>query len=119
GQLGVRSDLWLPALLFDLGSIGFGAAASARERAAGRPLTHRPLFLASMALGCAMAALPLARGPWETTLLMGISVAGTGGCFALLTTEMLRRVGPHRIAAASGLTAAAQSLAYIVANPLV
>ena len=39
--------------------------------------------------------------------------------FALLTHDMLSRVPRETVAMAGGITAAAQSLAYIVANPLI
>ena len=50
---------------------------------------------------------------------MARCLAGGGGIFALLTADMLARVHPTQVSAAGGLTAAAQSLAYIVASPLV
>ena len=46
-------------------------------------------------------------------------MAGGGGLFAILTADMLARVPPSAVSLAGGLTAAAQSLAYIVANPLI
>jgi hypothetical protein len=39
--------------------------------------------------------------------------------FARLTADMLARVHPTHVSTAAGLTAASQSLAYIVASPLV
>ena len=46
------------------------------------------------------------------------ALVGGGGLFALLTGDMLSRALPWRVSTAGGMTAAAQSLAYVVANPL-
>jgi drug/metabolite transporter (DMT)-like permease len=46
-------------------------------------------------------------------------MAGSGGVIALNTADMLGRVPPGVVSTAGGITAAAQSLAYIIANPLI
>ncbi len=74
---------------------------------------------AAALLSLTMAALPLVHTPWLATFLMTSCLAGGGGIFALLTADMLARVPPSLVSTAGGLTAAAQSLAYVVANPLV
>lgn len=121
--------LWLPPLLFDLGSVAFGALAArwasgrprardARERASA-PRTATPVALVALALALAVGATPLAADPWQLTVLLGVAMAGGGGLFAILTADMITRVGARSAATAGGITAAAQSLAYIVANPLI
>jgi ACS family hexuronate transporter-like MFS transporter len=121
---GVEQDdvgeyLWLPPLLFDLGAVLFGALATvhASVRGAGRS----PLAVAAAALLVALSIAlgPLCTDPWQLTILLGISMAGGGGLFAILTSDMIARVGPSLAASAGGITAAAQSLAYIAANPLI
>ena len=119
GQTDVRRYLWLPPLVFDAGSLAFGALATLRERRAGHERSTRPLYAAATLLALTVALLSLARTPWQTTLVLSFAFAGVGGCYALITAEMLRRVGASRVAAAAGCTAAAQSLAYIVGNPLI
>ena len=67
----------------------------------------------------ALGALPLAHDPWAVMALCGVAMAGGGGLFAILTADMISAVGAPLAASAGGVTAAAQSLAYIVANPLI
>jgi cyanate permease len=52
-------------------------------------------------------------------VIAAVSLAGGGGLFSLATAEMMAQVPATRISAAGGITAAVQSLAYIVANPLI
>ncbi|MFO0758163.1 MAG: MFS transporter [Byssovorax sp.] len=117
-QAQVGNYLWLPPILFDLGAISFGHRAS-RARAAGADGVPPRLLAIAGVLMCAGALIPLARTPWEVTLLISVSLSGGGGLFSLATAEMMTRVPASRVSAAGGLTAAAQSLAYIVANPLI
>jgi MFS transporter, ACS family, hexuronate transporter len=120
-QDGLAKFAWLPPLGFDLGAVVFGALASRADRRVtnGEPKSHVTLVLAAGLLAATMAAMPLAQGPWLGTALITISLAGGAGIFALLTADMLARVGASQVSAAGGLTAAAQSLAYVVANPMV
>lgn len=116
--------LWFPPVLFDVGAVGFGALATLRERAAeasghGAGAPHRVLMALAATLACSLGALGFARTPWETTLLFGVAMAGGGGIYALATADMMRRVDPAWVAAAGGITAAAQSLAQIIAHPLI
>lgn len=112
--------LWLPPLLYDLGSIGFGAAASAQLRrggtASGPP---RLLVICSFVLACGLALVPHAPTPWIATALIGVAIAGGGGLFALSTADMLSRIPASAVSTCAGLAAAAQSVAYIVASPLI
>ncbi|MBL8715477.1 MAG: MFS transporter [Myxococcales bacterium] len=114
-QKDVGRYLWMPPLLYDLGSVAFGDLA-ARRKSSDSP---RALLFVAMLLTCSIGALGLPRTPWGTTLLCGVAMAGGGGLFAILTADMLARVPPSAVSLAGGLTAAAQSLAYIVANPLI
>jgi ACS family hexuronate transporter-like MFS transporter len=124
-QSALAGYIWLPPLGFDLGAVAFGALASRADRRRARagesaPKSHTALLATAAVLSTTMAVTPLlARGPWAAMALVSICLAGGGGIFALLTGDMLKRVHPSHAAAAGGLTASAQSLAYIVANPLV
>jgi ACS family hexuronate transporter-like MFS transporter len=121
-QASIAGYVWLPLLCFDLGSVGFGALASRFERtAAGVPVhtSHRGL-VAIAGLACAsMTLMPLARDVWPTVAIASLAAAGGGGLYALLTADMLGRVSPSRVSMTGGLTAAAQSLAYVAASPLI
>ncbi len=117
-QTQVGDYLWFPPLLFDLGAVYFGHSAS-RARAEGALNVPRRLIIASALLMLAGLLIPVARTPIEVTILIGTSLAGGGGLFSLATAEMMAQVPANRISAAGGITAAAQSLAYIVANPLI
>lgn len=117
-QKQVGDYLWFPPLLFDLGAVAFGHMAS-RARAAGETTIPRRLVAASAALMAAGLVMPLAPGPAEVALIAGVSLAGGGGLFSLATAEMMSQVPANRISAAGGITAAVQSLAYIIVNPLI
>jgi hypothetical protein len=117
-QLQVRDYLWIPPLAFDAGAVGFGALATLRVRA-GRRGPHRGLFAFAALLCLAIAGLRVTDTAAATTLAASIAMAGGGGAYALATADMLGRVPPGAVAAAGGLTAAAQSLALIVALPLI
>jgi predicted MFS family arabinose efflux permease len=112
--------LWVPPLFLDLGAVGFGVLASRREgRRADDHSSHRDLVAIATAAALAIAFMPLAPGAWSALGLMSITMLGAGGISALLTSDMLTRVSPSRVSSAGGLCASAQSLAYIVANPLI
>jgi len=111
--------LILVPLFFDIGSIGFGHVASVRARAgkrSGQP--DRLVFAVAVALTMMVAAVPLARTPLEAMLLAGVGGAGGAGLFALATADMLARVPPEAVGTASSVGACAQSIAYIIASPL-
>ena len=57
--------------------------------------------------------------PWGAVLLASISMAGGAVLYTRLTSDMLARVNPAYVSVAGGLTAASQSLAYVLFNPLV
>jgi MFS transporter, ACS family, hexuronate transporter len=117
-QSDVGRYLWLPPLVFDVGAIAFGHYASKRARVRyGVP--DRLLVSMAMVLSTLMALVPFAPGPWSAVAIAGVALAGGGGLFALLTADMLMRVEPGVVSTAGGIVAAAQSLAYIVVNPLI
>ncbi len=120
-QAQVGGYLWLPPLLFDVGAVAFGHVASRRASARGarRGDPDRALVAAAALLGLAILAVPYAHGPWGAMLAMGVAMGGGGALFALVTADLLARVPPTSVSAAGGLTAAAQSLAYVVATPLI
>jgi MFS transporter, ACS family, hexuronate transporter len=111
--------LWLPPLMLDLGAIAFGDLAS---RAANRPErrgAHRALFGVAALLASMAAAVSATRDPWAIAALAGLSMAGGAGMVTLLMTEMLRQLPPELVSRAAGFTGAAQSLAYVVASPII
>ncbi len=109
---------WCPPLFFDVGAIGFGVAASRRERK-GATRAHSDLVAFAAMLAATIACLSLAQDAVEATIVASASMAGGGALFALLTGDMLSRVEPSRVSRAGGLSAAAQSLAYVIASPIV
>lgn len=110
--------LWLPPLLFDAAAVAFGAAASALDaKSGGKP--HRGLvILAALACAC-LALVPLGTGPWTRVIFASIAMGGGAGMYVLGTADMLRRLPVAAVATATGLSAAVQSLAQIVASPIV
>jgi ACS family hexuronate transporter-like MFS transporter len=116
--LDVGRWLWIPPLIFDLGSVIFGDLASRRGRLIrGEP--ERLLVGVSAALQATIALLPWAPGPLAITILAGLSMAGGGGMYAIATADMLAGVESSVVSRAGGVTAAAQSLALIIAHPLI
>lgn len=110
--------LWVTPVLFDIGSIAFGSlASSSLARSGGR----RPvwLFFGCGVLGASVALMSRMPGPWAAMIVAGLAVAGIAGLFAIFTADMLSKVGPTAAAKAGGITAAVQSLAYVIANPLI
>ena len=111
--------LVLPPLSFDLGSLLFGYLASTslgRGRNDGPP---RALVGLAALIAVTLALAANAGGPWTAVTFTATGMFGSGALFATLTSDMLSRVAPSRVSAASGFAAAAQSLAYLVANPIV
>ncbi len=118
-QANVGPYLVIPLVFFDAGSILFGHFASVRARSRVGSAPDRALFAVATLLALVMGATTFGRTPVESMVLGGIGMAGGGGVFALLTADMLSRVPPQVASAASGVAAAAQSIGYIVASPIV
>jgi ACS family hexuronate transporter-like MFS transporter len=128
-KLETRWYLVVPPLLFDVGAVGFGWWASTREtpdapatkagtQTATRQ-THTPLFTLAAALASLLVLAPLAPSPGIAMAVFGAAAAGGGGIYVLVTADMLSRVPLDKTSAAGGMTAGAQSLAHILASPLV
>lgn len=106
-----------PPVLFDAGAVLFGHLASVYARRRGPLSSPRLVVAAAGVCALAIAALPLAEGPWTFVVLAGVAMAGGAGLFAILTADMMTRVGPALAASAGGFTASVQSVMYVVANP--
>ena len=117
-QAKVGPYLVIPLVFFDAGSILFGHFASVRSRSRGSGAPDRLLFALATMLHVVLAATAFGRTPVEAMVLGGLGLAGGGGVFAMLTADMLSRVPPSIASAASGVAAAGQSIALIVASPL-
>ncbi len=122
-QLMVGRYAWIPPLFFDLGAIAFGDLAARLARRPGPEHGVIPPGLlalaATLAVGATLAVATLARGPWSAELLAGLAMLGGGGTYAMLTSDMLARIPARQVSAAGGLCASAQSLAFVIANPLI
>lgn len=109
--------LWLPPLLFDAGAIVFGDLASRQRRPAGVP--PRALFAVALVLAATLALLPAATSPWTAMGILGAAMVGAGAAYTFVTADLLARVPPASVSLAGGIMAGAQSLALIVAEPLI
>jgi predicted MFS family arabinose efflux permease len=116
--LGTRWYLVVPPLLFGIGAVGFGVWASRREARSTRT-THAGLFTFAALLASVLALAPLSPSPAVAMAVFGAAAAGGGGIYVLATADMLSRVPLGKTSTAGGMTAAAQSLAHIIASPLV
>jgi predicted MFS family arabinose efflux permease len=118
-QADVGHYLWLPALLFGLGSMVFGElrARSSRTRASARPA--RGLMATAGLLCTSFAAVPFADGPWACIVIASFAMAGAGGLYSLATSDMLSYAGRGTIPATTGLTTFTQSLVYITVSPII
>ena len=116
-QQDVGHYLWLPPLCFGAGTFMFGDLSSRLSRAAHAP--PRALFAIAMVFASMIVLLPSADTPWHAMAITGVAIAGGGGLLALSTADLLSRVPPEVVAAASGTLAGAQSLAYIAVSPVI
>lgn len=114
---GIAHFLVFPPLLFDVGAVGFGFLASARVPR-GRARTHTDLLFVAMLLAALLLGVPFATSAPVAVALLSLAAAGGGGLYVLVTADTLGRVPLARTSTAGGITAAAQSLAHIVAAPL-
>lgn len=115
---------WMPPLFFDAGAVVFGFIASRRHRdqknASKQAISsHADLMLIGGVLASTIVFLPLLHTAWAAVFLASASLAGGGALFARLTADMITRVDAAHVSTAGGLTAAAQSLAYVIGNPLI
>jgi ACS family hexuronate transporter-like MFS transporter len=112
--------LWLPPIFFDGGAVLFGHLAStARARGEGDGGVPRRLVAAACLLMLACGAIPFAATPKLVVAAMCVAMIGGGGLYALPMADLATRVPPSVVASAGGICAAAQSIAHIVANPMV
>jgi MFS family permease len=113
--------VWLPSLGFAAGAVVMGAIASAldKRRSDGVLREHGALLAIAGVFACALALIPYAATPWTAVFFSSMATFGGGALFSRLTSDMLARVDPTHTSMAGGFTAAAQSLAYVVASPIV
>jgi len=111
--------VWIPLLAYDVGAVGFGWLASARDRASAHTRSHVLYLFAAAALGSTVAFVGLMPSATWAMLLTAVAMIGAGGLYALPTADMMARVSPQISARAGGCTAAAQSLSIIVAAPVI
>ena len=116
-QKHVGDYLWLPPLALDVGAILFGDLGSRLRRKDGSPPAS--LYLAALILVSAIAFVPWAMSPWKATALLALASAGGGAMYTLSTADMLAKLAPGIVSFAGGTLAGAQSLALIIANPLI
>jgi MFS transporter, ACS family, hexuronate transporter len=112
----VAGYLVLPPLAFDIGAVGFGYLVSRRAR--DTRAQRRLLALATLSTA-ALALSPFAPSSLGAIACFALSACGGGGVYVIVTADMLARVPARRTSTAGGMAAAAQSLAHIVASPLV
>jgi ACS family hexuronate transporter-like MFS transporter len=110
--------VWLPPVMADIGMVGAGWIT---DRAAGSsPQNARAkVALGAGALAASMALAPLVRGASASAMIVGVAAMGAGALYTILTADMMARVDPGHVSTAGGLTAAAQSLSYVVLSPMV
>jgi ACS family hexuronate transporter-like MFS transporter len=116
-QADVGGYLWLPPLLLDIGAILFGDLASRQRRAPGAP--PRALYAVATVLASGLALTPLTASPWQAMILIGMAMAGGGAMYTLVTSDLLARMPPNSVSFAGGILAGAQSLVFIIVNPII
>ena len=108
--------VWAPPVAFDCGAVLFGWLASRRDR---RARSINDLVLLAALLEGSLALLALTHRPVIGITICGASMAGGGALYALAAGDLFKRIGLARAGASGGFAAAAQSIAHIVAAPLV
>jgi ACS family hexuronate transporter-like MFS transporter len=116
-QSAVGHYLWLPPLGADVGALVFGDLAARQRRAPGAP--PRALHAMAALLAASPALLALATTPWEATLCFALAQLGACAVYTLVTSDLLSRMPTERSSFVAGVLTGAQSLALIVANPLI
>jgi hypothetical protein len=111
--------LFLPALMFGLGSLLFGElrARSAKTRASARP--PRALVAQAMLLCSIFALVPFMIGPGACIAVSSVAMLGAGGLYTLATSDMLAHTPRQSVPSTTGFTTFAQSLIYITASPII
>lgn len=115
GQVG--HYLWLPPLMYDVFAVGFGDLASRRRRAT--ETSPRLLYTIAMALAASMALIPYADSAWTAMVIFGFTMGGGGALYTLVTSDLLAKMPAGSVSFAGGILAGAQSLAFVIANPLI
>jgi hypothetical protein len=77
------------------------------------------MFGIGVVLSLSLGFMPFAETPWAAMSFMGLSMAGGGIVYTLTIADLLARVPANAVSFAGGTVASAQSLAMIVANPLI
>jgi ACS family hexuronate transporter-like MFS transporter len=110
--------LWMPALMFGLGSLMYGElrARSTKTRATARP--PKALVAQAACLCTTIALVPLAHGPRACIVIASVAMLGAGGLYTLATSDMLAHTPRPLVASTAGITTFAQSLVYVVASPI-
>lgn len=108
--------LWIPPVLFDIGAVAFGHYTSRLIRSPG---ATRALLGLAGGMATMLAAVVVVPGAYAAMVLAGLALAGVAGLFAMVTADMLSRVPSNAVSTTGGISAATQSLAYIVANQLI
>jgi len=111
--------LFLPAMMFGLGSLMFGElrARSAKTRTGARP--PKTLVIQAAILASTFALVPAMYGPAACIAVSGLAMLGAGGLYTLATSDMLAHTPRHAVPSTTGLTTVVQSLVYIVASPII
>jgi MFS transporter, ACS family, hexuronate transporter len=116
-QGAVGHYLWLPPLALDVGAILFGDLAARQRRAVGAP--PRALVAIAAVLTASPALLPWATSAWAATAVFAAGLLGGGAVYTLVTADLMGRMPPARASLAAGILTGGQSLALIVAHPLI
>jgi MFS family permease len=111
--------LWVPALLFGLGSVAFGELRGRHATRKTRLDPPRLLMSVAALMTLPIAFVPLAHDVWPCVLLASLSMAGAGGLYTLATTDMLARTHRGSIPTTTGLTTLTQCGVYMIVNPLI
>ncbi len=111
--------LFLPALMFGLGSLIFGElrARSAKTRTSARP--PRVLVVQAALLSSTFALVPVMYGPGPCVAISSIAMLGAGGLYTLATSDMLAHTPRQAVPSATGFTTVVQSFIYIIASPII
>jgi ACS family hexuronate transporter-like MFS transporter len=115
-QRGQAMYVWIPPLVFDAGAVLFGALASRRDRA---DRSVRDLVLIAAALEACLGLAATTTRPIPGIACLALAMAGGGALYALAAADLFRRIGIVRAGASGGIAAAAQSLAHVIAAPIV
>lgn len=110
--------LWIPAVAFDVGALGFGDLVSRRRKPRKRFRSEKMLVALAAACIFAIILVPRASSIGVAILMMGIVKIGAGGLLILAISEHVPKIPKHRASVIGAVVASSQAFMFVVTSIL-